>query len=130
MEKRNTTQQVHLRQRYRHIKDLKKLHICSQTIPETRFIRPTMFSTILFHLLSVEIKKSDQSGEQTEPQKPSTGLSQVTEGQATYKQPFSIYTLWSCTLQTMCWTFWKMAVFAVQVATTEGPASIFFQTSN
>lgn len=33
-------------------------------------------------------KKSCQSGEQTEPQKPGTVLSQVTEGQVTFKQPF------------------------------------------
>lgn len=92
------------------------LQICSQTIPATCFtLHYGPYNTVPPLICGDKTKKSCQSGEQTWPQEPSTVLSQVTEGQVTFKPPFN----------TMSWIFKKMAVFAVQVASTEALVTIF-----
>lgn len=84
----------------------------------------TTFSTILFHRLSVEIKQW-KVGEQTEPRKPSTTLSQVSEGQVTFIQttPSGPHK-W---VNTADWRMRVKAVFAVEVASAQHAASIFLQ---
>ncbi len=103
-----------------------------QTIPATH-LAPyyVLYNTAPPLICGGKTKTSCQSAEQTEPQHLSAVLSQVTEGQVTLKQPFSdhalIHTKWLDTANSELKLLEKMAVFAVEVATAEGSASIILQ---
>lgn len=116
--------------------------ICVKDNPMPRFKRNkqsqllistiTLFSTILLHVLSVEIKQRKVANLESKQSRNWAVLSQVTEGQVILKQPFFSITpsgrhKWLNTANSELNLLEKMAVFAVKVATAEGPASIIFQ---